>query len=112
MLFSQILADRVRSALSHLDDVQEKKMFGSIAFMVNGKMCITAGKGRIMCRIDPLIQADMVYEQGIKPVIMKGRELKGYIHVEEKYLRTKKQFDRWIELVLDYNSVARASKKK
>jgi TfoX N-terminal domain len=47
------LIGRVRAALSGKIDFQEKRMFGGVTFMVREKMCISAGKGRIMCRIDP-----------------------------------------------------------
>lgn len=111
MAYSEKLAARIRLALSDLN-VEEKKMFGSIAFMVNGKMCITAGKDRIMCRIDPAIHGDLINEKGVKAVIMKGRNLNGYIHVREDVIQSKKELQRWIELVLDYNAVAKPAKKK
>src|SRR5262245_30132932 len=49
----ETLLNRVRSAIGESHRVEEKKMFGGIAFMVEGKMCVTVGRGRIMCRIDP-----------------------------------------------------------
>jgi TfoX/Sxy family transcriptional regulator of competence genes len=53
MAYSEELADKLRWALAEVPKVEEKKMFGGLAFMVNGKMCMTAGPKRIMCRIDP-----------------------------------------------------------
>jgi len=53
MAYSEKLADKIRQALAHLPDVKEKKMFGKLVFMVEGKMCLTAGSDRMMCRIDP-----------------------------------------------------------
>jgi len=47
------LVNRVRSALAHVPDVEEKRMFGSLGFLVRGKLCIGARPDRIMCRIDP-----------------------------------------------------------
>ena len=105
------LTDRIRQALAHLPLVEEKKMFGSIAFMVNGKMCIAAGKGRIMCRIDPALHDNVTMQKGVKTVNMRGRDLKGYVHVSEDTLKTKKELNYWIELALDYNKTAKASKK-
>ena len=52
---SAVLVDRVRAALSGTPKVEEKRMFGGVAFMVRGKMCVTARGGRLMCRIDPAI---------------------------------------------------------
>jgi len=50
---NESLARRVRAALAPLGGVEEKRMFGGLAFMVDGKMCVTVGKDRIMCRISP-----------------------------------------------------------
>jgi TfoX/Sxy family transcriptional regulator of competence genes len=112
MPHNQTLADRIREAFAHLPDVEEKKMFGSIAFMVNSKMCIAAGKNRIMCRISPDIYEDAITRNGVHPVVMKGKELKGYVHVDEDVLQSKKELDYWIEHALEFNKVAKSSKKK
>ena len=55
MAHNEKLTKRVREALEHLDNVEEKKMFRGITFMVDGKMCISTGDVRLMCRIDPAI---------------------------------------------------------
>jgi uncharacterized protein (UPF0128 family) len=47
------LTDRVRKALARIRNVKEKRMFGRVVFMVNGKMCMTSGSDRLMLRIDP-----------------------------------------------------------
>lgn len=111
MAYSEKLAGRIRLALSHLPDVKEKKMFGSLAFMVNDKMCITAGPNRIMCRIDPSLHEAAIKMKASTAVIMKGREYKGYVHVNEENLTTKKELDHWIGLALDYNKMAKSLKK-
>ena len=55
MAHDERLASRVRAALAHRQDVEEKKMFGGITFLVGGKMCVSVGKTRLMCRIDPAV---------------------------------------------------------
>jgi len=84
--------------------VKEKKMFGSLAFMVNGKMCLTAGPDRMMCRIDPEKHDEAIAKKGARTVIMKGRKYKGYVHVDEDNLRTKTAFAWWTKLALDFNA--------
>ena len=112
MAYNEKLADRIREALAYLPKVEEKKMFGGVAFMVNGKMCITVGKDRIMCRIDPAIHDEAIKRKGIQTVKMREREYKGYIHITEDAIKTKKDLDYWIELAIDFNKIAKASKKK
>lgn len=103
MAYSEKLAGRIRQALAHLPDVEEKKMFGGLAFMVGGKMCLTAGKDRIMCRIDPGIHEESVQKEGCRTVIMRGREYKGWIYVNQDSLKTETAFNHWINLALDFN---------
>jgi TfoX/Sxy family transcriptional regulator of competence genes len=112
MAYNQKLAGRIKQALAHLPVVEEKEMFGGIAFMVNGKMCITVGKDRIMCRIDPALRDDVTRDKGAMPMKMGGREYKGYVHINEEVIKTKKEMDYWIGLALDFNKTAKASKKK
>lgn len=87
-------------------------MFGGLAFMVNGKMCINVGKDRLMCRIDPAMHEKALKRKGCRTVMMKGRDYIGYVYVYEEGLKIKKDFDYWIKLALDYNERAKASAKK
>lgn len=103
MAYSEKLADRLRQALAHLPKVEEKKMFGGLAFMVDGKMCLTAGADRIMCRIDPGIHEEALKRKGCRTVIMRGKEYKGYVHVSEDALKTKADLNYWVTLALDFN---------
>ena len=92
-----------RSSLAHLPDVVEKKMFGKQAFMIKGKLCIALGKEEIMCRIDPALNTSSLDDKECKPVIMRGREMKGYVYVKNEYLQTEEKIDFWINLCLEFN---------
>jgi len=80
--------------------------------MVNGKMCVSVGKDRLMCRIDPAIHDSVLGRPGCRPVVMKGRSYSGYVHVNETALKTKKAFDYWIGLALDYNANAKVAARR
>ncbi len=112
MAYSEDLAERVRSALAHVERVEEKKMFGGLAFMVNDKMCINAGENELMFRIDPALHESALEREGCETVIMQGREYKGYVHVSAEALRAEKEFDYWIDLALDFNKRAKASTRR
>lgn len=112
MAYNETLADRVREALAELPDVEEKRMFRGVAFMVNGKMCINISHDELMCRIDPALHAACVETDGCRTMTMKGKEYNGYVLVSEEALKTKKDFDHWINLALDFNKIAKASPKK
>ena len=103
MAYNEKLTEKVRTALSTIPGVEEKRMFSGITFMVNGKMCISVGDDRIMCRIDPAIHNDALKKTAVRPVIMKGREYKGYVYVGVEGINVKEDFDYWIKLALDFN---------
>ncbi|MBO9591770.1 MAG: TfoX/Sxy family protein [Niabella sp.] len=109
MAYSTSLAQRMRQALAAIPHVEEKKMFGGLAFMVNGKMCLTVGAGRIMCRVEAAMHDALVAKKGCSAVIMKGRIYRGYVHVNEAQLRTKASLDYWVELALEHNKTIAAA---
>jgi TfoX/Sxy family transcriptional regulator of competence genes len=102
----------VRAALGRIRRVEEKKMFGGVTFMVRGKMCVSVGRDRIMCRIDPAIHDAALEHQGCRTVVMKGRQYRGYVNVDAEAVRTKRDLDYWIGLALDYNTKVKASSRK
>jgi len=112
MSYSEKLADRIREALVEVPKVKEKVMFSGVTFMVDDKMCISVGPDRIMCRIDPVLQDQLLEEKPCRVMVMKGREYKGYILVNEEDVQRKKELDFWIDLCLDFNARAKSSKKK
>ena len=103
MALNPELTKRVRQVLGQLDQVEEKKMFRGIAFMVNGKMCVTVGDNHIMCRIDPSIHQEVILRKGVSTVKMKGRDYIGWINVEESAVPDKKRLLYWVSLALEYN---------
>jgi TfoX/Sxy family transcriptional regulator of competence genes len=111
MPYHELLAERVRSYLVKSPEysVTEKKMFGGIAFMVNGKMCVNVSGQNLMCRFDPALEKDIANRKGYLPMIMKGRILKGYCYVEAAGYSGNTDFEFWMKLCLDFNEEAKAS---
>lgn len=106
MAYNPELTERVREALKHLANVEEKKMFGSIGFMVNGKLCLGVGSHKdhvMMVRVGPDSYATALKRKGAGPAIMRGREHPGYIFLVEGAVRTKKDLDYWVGLALEFN---------
>ena len=112
MTGDQMLTERVRVALRRLPRVAERKMFGGICFMVNGKMCITVGHGRLMCRIDPDQHEAAVKRKGVRTVRMKGRAYRGFVHVRADAVRTKRALDYWVAVCLAFNGRAKSSRTR
>lgn len=106
------LVSRVRGALAGVATVTEKKMFGSTAFMVRGKMCVTARPERIMCRIDPALHDAALKRKGCQAVVMKGRTYQGYVYVDAGAVKTTAALKYWVDLALSYNKTIGTSAAK
>lgn len=113
MAYNEQLADRTREiiAATHAD-VVEKKMFGGLCFMVNDKMCVGVEQQRLMVRLDPEKYEEVIEMEGCKPMDFTGKIMKGYVFVDLEALNTHKKLDYWIQLALEFNKKAKASKKK
>ncbi len=99
----ETLVERVRAAFEDVPSVKEKKMFGSTAFMVNGKMCMSARAERIMCRVDPALHDFLVKRKGCRTVVMGGRKYLGYVYVDAEAVGTKRALNYWIGLAVKFN---------
>jgi len=113
MAYNEKLADRVREIIAvHHKKVTEKKMFGGLCFMVNDKMCVGVEQERLMVRLDPAKYDEVMEKEGCKPMDFTGKIMKGYVFVDIQALNTNKKLGYWMDLALEYNKIAKASKKK
>jgi TfoX/Sxy family transcriptional regulator of competence genes len=112
MAYNENLAARIRERISDLANIREKEMMGGLVFMYNEKMCIGVIKDEMMCRIDPARHNIEVEKNGCRTMDFTKRPMKGYILVEDVGMKSKKDFDYWIDLALDFNKNAKASKNK
>jgi hypothetical protein len=114
MAYNTKLADRIRTYLDEVPNlkIEEKTMFSGLAFLVNGKMCINVSGDDLMCRYDPDRGDEVAERVGFEPMIMKGKQLRGYCYVSEEGYKSKANFEYWLQLCLDFNAKAKISKKK
>src|ERR1700743_2660190 len=112
MAFNERLANRIREALAALPDVEEKKMFHGICFMVKGKMCLCVRLDEMLCRIGPHKYAEALEMNHCRPMIHNGRTMTGFVFVSEEGIKKKKDFEYWVNLALAFNKEAKAAVKK
>jgi len=112
MAYDIKLADRIRERLAVLPNVAEKEMMGGLTFMYNDKMCVGIIAGEMMCRIDPELQETALNKHGCRLMDFTGRPMKGYVMVDESGMKSKSDFEYWINLCLDFNNKAKSSKRK
>jgi hypothetical protein len=92
------LAHRIREVLADLgvDGVREQKMFGGLAFLVGGHMAIAASReGGVLLSVDRADTEALLDEPHTRPMVMRGREIAGWLRVDPVGVRTKRQLARW-----------------
>jgi TfoX/Sxy family transcriptional regulator of competence genes len=113
MAYNEKFAARTRELIAATHkNVEEKSMFGGLCFMVNDKMCVGVEKERLMVRLNPDVYEEVMEKEGCMPMDFTGRIMKGYVFVDIEALDTKKKLEYWINLALEYNKIAKVSKKK
>jgi TfoX/Sxy family transcriptional regulator of competence genes len=112
-MFDETLSMRIALLLERRNVVFEtKKMFGGIAFMVDGKMCVGVMKDVLMARIDPEKQADLLKKEGCREMDFTTRPMKSMVYVDSWAIETDDELDVWIGRVLEYNPLAKSSKSR
>ncbi|MEO6190310.1 MAG: TfoX/Sxy family protein [Saprospiraceae bacterium] len=112
MAYNEKLANRIRKRLVDHPNIVEKEMMGGLTFMVNDKMCVGIIKDELMCRIHPDLHETLVEKTGCRTMDFTKRHMKGYVMIDDTGMTTQKEFNYWVDLALDFNKVAKSSKKK
>ena len=103
MAYDEALADRIRELASGERSLSEKKMFGGLAFLVNGNMAVAAsGQGGILVRVDPEESDALIANSNAYPMEMRGREMRGWLRVDADDVRTKAQLSKWVRRGIGY----------
>lgn len=113
MAYDETLAERIAFLLETRKVIFEtKKMFGGICFMVDEKMCVGVMKDSMMVRINPAIQNVLLEKEGCREMDFTKRPMKSLLYVDSWAIETDQELIEWINLALDYNPMAKSSKKK
>jgi TfoX/Sxy family transcriptional regulator of competence genes len=95
--YDEDLANRIRELVSHEDGVREQRMFGGLAFLINGNMSVSAsGQGGLLLRVDPADTDALARKPHARPFVMRGREMQGWLRVDPEGVRTKRQLEPWV----------------
>ena len=97
MAYDEELAHRVRAVLGPEPGLTEKRMFGGLGFMVDGHMAVAAsGQGGLMVRVDPAASADLVDHVHVERVVMRGREMDGWLRVTSEAVDADGALQDWV----------------
>ena len=113
MAYDELLADRIRNALADKRvEAREMKMMGGLCFMVDEKMCVGIVKNNLMARIGVDAYEASLGKKGVQPMDFTGRPMKGYVFIDPEGVDMEDDLSYWIQKCLDFNPLAKASKKK
>ncbi len=97
------LADRLRDVLSHQAGVTQKRMFGGLAFLVDGHLAVSASsQGGLLLRVDPAETDALVEDPRASRFVMQGREMSGWLRVDLDGSASDDELDRWVDQGVDY----------
>jgi len=101
--YDEDLADRIRELIASEESVSEQKMFGGLAFLINGNMAIAAsGGGGVLVRADPAESDAIVAKTQASQMVMRGKEMRGWLRVGAENVRTKRQLAKWVGIGTSY----------
>lgn len=97
MAYDQDLAHRIRELVATEPGITEQRMFGGLAFLINGHMSVSAsGRGGLLLRCDPAETDALLGKPFAGPFEMRGRVMDGWLRVDADGLRSKAQLERWV----------------
>lgn len=96
MAYDEQLAARVRALMKGRGPLQEKKMFGGLAYMFKGKMCFGIVNDDLVVRVGPDGHDRALKERHTRPMDFTGRPMKGYIYVSPGGVKTAAQLRNWL----------------
>jgi TfoX/Sxy family transcriptional regulator of competence genes len=101
--YDEELAERIRDLLAGERDITEKRMFGGFAFLVDGKMSVSAsGHGGLLVRVDPARTDQLLRGTHVEPFVMRGRPMDGWLRVDAAGVRTTRQLRTWVDRGVGY----------
>jgi len=101
--YDEDLADRIRELLGPIRGLDEKRMFGGVAFLINGNMAVAVSRqGGLLARVVPGDAEALLARRHVSPMMMAGREVRGWLHVEPEGVKTKRQLAAWVTRCVEY----------
>src|SRR5258708_8741867 len=97
MAYEETLGARIRRAVGPRADVTEKKMFGGLAFLLDGRMFCGIVKDDLMVRVGPDRYEAALAEAHVRPMDFTGRPMNGYVFVGPGATRTERAIKRWVD---------------
>ena len=110
MAYDENLATRVRTSLGRRRGISEKKMFGGLSFLLDGKMCCGIVGDKLVVRLGEDQSREALDRSYTAPMTFTGRAMKSMVYVLPGGTRNRKALDRWVSLAVDFTRSVPAKK--
>jgi hypothetical protein len=104
MAFDEALGERIRKVLGKTKGLAEKKMFGGLAFLINGNMCVGVHQDSMIVRLDAEETDKALGRPHTRVFDLTGRPMKGWLLVDPAGLKSEKDLKSWVEVASGYAS--------
>ena len=111
MTSDDVLIDRLRQMLSQREGYSERRMFGSVCFMINGNMCAGTWNGSLIVRLAKEDHDKTLTEPHVQPADMNGRVMKGWALVEAAGVESDDQLASWVNRAARFAGSLRVKKR-
>lgn len=96
------LEDVIRTALAGTTGISEKAMFGGLAFLLDGHIVVGVRKNSLMLRVGPAVEPEALTHEGVEPVVMRGRRMKGYVRALPEAIASDELRERLLFAAVDF----------
>jgi TfoX/Sxy family transcriptional regulator of competence genes len=102
VVYNEALARRVRIVLAAQPEVEEKRMFGGLSFMVGGQMCCGVLKDDLVVRVGSEQFDEVLAQPDVRPFDFTGRPSTGMVYVASTGLSSEQVLRVWVQHGLNY----------
>ncbi len=111
MAYDELLGVRIRAALSDLSELQEKKMFGGVCFLLNGNMACGVINNDLIVRVGPEKNVAALSRPHTRPFDFSGKPMAGWVYVSGPGFATEQDLQEWLRLGVDFASTLPPKRK-
>lgn len=111
MAFSETLAERIRRRLARRKNVEEKKMFGGVGFLLNGNLLVGVWKDSLIARLGKDEGEEALREPHVKEFDITGRPMRNWVLVEPEGVGDDDQLSGWIQRAVKFVGALPAKEK-
>ncbi len=103
MAYDEELAGRVRAGLSGEAGLTERRMFGGLAFLINGNLAVSASsQGGLLLRVEPAQTQRLAEQAGADRFMMRGREMDGWLRIDPSAIESDDDLTRWVSIGIEF----------